>query len=70
MIQTQNKINVNGSISRENIGRHTRAVVLKFFVEGTDFTKSLMSTKKQLNIIENKRQRTLNFSMEPRLVTD
>ena len=26
--------------------------VLKFFVERTDFTKSLMSTKKQLNIVQ------------------
>ena len=43
---------------RENIGRHTWAVVLKFFVERTDFTKLLMSTKKQLNIIVNKKQRT------------
>ena len=43
---------------RENIGRHTYSVVLKFFVERTDFTKSLMSTKKQLNIIVNKKQRT------------
>ena len=42
---------------RENIGRHTWAVVLKFFVERTDFTKSLMSTKKQLNIIVNNKQR-------------
>ena len=44
--------------TRENIGRHTYSVVLKFFVERTDFTKSLMSTKKQLNIIVNKKQRT------------
>ena len=44
--------------TRENIGRHTYSVVLKFFVEITDFTKSLMSTKKQLNIIVNKKQRT------------
>ena len=43
--------------NKENIGRHTWAVVLKFFVERTDFTKSLMSTKKQLNIIVNKKQR-------------
>ena len=43
---------------RENIGRHTYSVVLKFFVERPDFTKSLMSTKKQLNIIVNKKQRT------------
>ena len=49
-------------ISRENIGRHTYSVVLKFFVERTDFTKSLMSTKKQLNIIVNKKQRTWNFN--------
>ena len=42
---------------RENIGRHTYSVVLKFFVERTDFTKSLMSTKKQLNIIVNNKQR-------------
>ena len=54
---------------RENIGRHTYSVVLKFFVERTDFTKSLMSTKKQLNIIVNKKQRTWNFSIELRLVT-
>ena len=32
-------------------------MVLKFFVERTDFTKSLMSTKKQLNIIVNKKKR-------------
>ena len=43
---------------RENIGRHTYSVVLNFFVERTDFTISLMSTKKQLNIIVNKKQRT------------
>ena len=43
---------------RENIGRHTYSVVLNFFVERTDFTKSLMSTKKQLNIIVNDKQRT------------
>ena len=42
---------------RENIGRHTSAVVLKFFVERTDFTKSLMSTKKQLNVIVNNKQK-------------
>ena len=42
---------------RENIGRHTYSVVLKFFVERTDFTKSLMSTNKQLNIIVNNKQR-------------
>ena len=42
---------------RENIGRHTWAVVLKFFVERTDFTKSQMSTKKQLNITVNNKQR-------------
>ena len=42
-----------GSLSRENIGRHTWAVVLKFFAERTYFTKSQMSTKKQLNIIVN-----------------
>ena len=48
--------------SWENIGRHTYSVVLKFFVERTDFTKSLMSTKKQLNIIVNKKQRTWNFN--------
>ena len=47
---------------RENIGRHTYSVVLKFFLERTDFTKSLMSTKKQLNIIVNKKQRTWNFN--------
>ena len=47
----------DGVISRENIGRHTWAVVLKFFVERTDFTKSLMSTKQQLNIIVNNKQR-------------
>ena len=46
---------------RENIGRHTYSVVLKFFVERPDFTKSLMSTKKQLNIIVNKKRRTWNF---------
>ena len=45
-------------------------MVLKFFVERTDFTKSLMSTKKQLNIIVNKKQGTLNFSIELRLVTE
>ena len=45
------------------------SVVLKFFVERTYFTKSLMSTKKQLNIIVNKKQRTLKFSIELRLVT-
>ena len=45
-------------LPREKIGRHTYSVVLKFFVERTDFTKSLMSTKKQLNIIVNKKQRT------------
>ena len=49
---------VQGPSDRENIGRHTYSVVLKFFVERTDFTKSLMSTKKQLNIIVNKKQRT------------
>ena len=43
--------------SRDNIGIHTYAVVLNFFVERTDFTKSLMSTKKQLNIIVNNKQR-------------
>ena len=43
--------------SRENIGRHTHSVVLKFLVERTDFTKSQMSTKKQLNIIVNNKQR-------------
>ena len=43
---------------RKNIGRHTYSVVLKFFVERPDFTKSLMSTKKQLNIIVNKKHRT------------
>ena len=43
--------------SRENIGRHTYSVVLKFFVERTDFTKSLMSTKKQLSNIVNNKQR-------------
>ena len=42
---------------RENIGRHTYSVVLKFLVERTDFTKSQMSTKKQLNIIVNNKQR-------------
>ena len=42
---------------RENVGRHTYSVVLKFFVERTDFTKSQMSTKKQLNIIVNNKQR-------------
>ena len=42
---------------RDNIGIHTWAVVLKFFVERTYFTKSLMSTKKQLNIIVNNKQR-------------
>ena len=46
-----------GGSARENIGRHTYSAVLKFFVERTDFTKSLMSTKKQLNIIVNKKQR-------------
>ena len=44
-------------VTRENIGRHTYSVVLKFFVERTDFTKSLMSTKKQLNVIVNNKQR-------------
>ena len=44
-------------LSRENIGRHTWAVVLKFFAERTYFTKSQMSTKKQLNIIVNNKQR-------------
>ena len=48
----------DASISRENIGMHTYSVVLKFFVERNDFTKSLMSTEKQLNIIVNKKQRT------------
>ena len=43
--------------ARENIGRHTWAVVLKFFAERTYFTKSQMSTKKQLNIIVNNKQR-------------
>ena len=43
--------------TRENIGRHTWAVVLKFFAERTYFTKSQMSTKKQLNIIVNNKQR-------------
>ena len=46
---------VTGS-ARENIGRHTYSVILKFFVERTDFTKSLMSTKKQLNIVNNKQR--------------
>ena len=44
--------------TRENIGRHTYSVVLNFFVERPDFTKSLMATKKQLSIIVNKKQRT------------
>ena len=39
-------------------GTLTQAVVLKFFVERTFFTKSLMATKKELNIIVNKKQRT------------
>ena len=26
-------------MARENIGRHTYSVILKFFVERTDFTK-------------------------------
>ena len=42
---------------KENSRRHICAVVLKFFVERTDFTKSLMSTKKELNIIVNNKQR-------------
>ena len=42
-----------GIATRENIGKHTYSVVLKVFVARTDFTKSLMSTKKQLNIIVN-----------------
>ena len=43
--------------SRDNIGIHTWAMVLNFFVERTYFTISLMSTKKQLNIILNNKQR-------------
>ena len=43
--------------ARESIGRHTFSVVLKFLVERTDFTKLQMSTKKQLNIIVNNKQR-------------
>ena len=43
--------------NRDNIGIHTYAVVLKFFVERTYFIKSLMATKKQLNIIVNNKQR-------------
>ena len=50
------------SLPRENIGRHTWAVVHKFFVERTVFTKSLMSTKKQLKIIVNKKRRTWIFN--------
>ena len=42
---------------RENIGRHAYLVVLKFFVERTDFTQTQMSTNKQLNIIVNNKQR-------------
>ena len=45
-------------LAKENSRRHTRAVILKFFVERPDFTKSLMATKKQLSIIVNKKQRT------------
>ena len=44
-------------VNRENIGRQTWVVVLKFFAERTYFTKSQMSTKKQLNIIVNNKQR-------------
>ena len=55
--------------TRDNIGIHTYSVILNFFVERPDFIKSQMSTKKQNNIIVNKKQRTLNFSIEPRLVT-
>ena len=51
-----------GDVSRENIGRHTYSVVLNFFVERTYFTKSLMSTKKQLNIIVNKKTKDLKFN--------
>ena len=46
-----------GDHIRNNIGIHTYAVILKFFVERTYFIKSLMSTKKQLNIIVNNKQR-------------
>ena len=41
-----NQISGLAVIFRENIGRHTYSVVLNFFVERTDFTKSQMSTKK------------------------
>ena len=43
--------------ARENIGRHTFSVVLKFLVERTNFTKLQMSTKKQLNMIVNNKQK-------------
>ena len=46
------------SSTRDNIGIHTYSVILNFFVERPDFTRSLMSTKKQLNIIVNNKQRT------------
>ena len=49
---------VSGGGCKENSRRHTCAVILKFFVERPDFTKSLMATKKQLSIIVNKKQRT------------
>ena len=48
---------IDGVRHRENIGRHTWAVILKFFAERTCLTKSQMSTKKQLNIIVNNKQR-------------
>ena len=51
------KLYSRGLVVRENIGRNTYSVVLKFFVERTDFTKSLMSKKKQLNVIVNNKQR-------------
>ena len=46
-----------GVPTKENNRRHTYSVVLNLFVERTYFTKSLMSTKKQLNIIVNNKQR-------------